>query len=88
MGFVRPVSGGCKRVRGYSQAFFPPTWHHEKYTQRQSASESGQDHQHQRRFPERAKKEMHRNRLLVIQCKSKKGKKNGCLKQPREIFHW
>ena len=71
--------------RGFT--VLPPARHHSDDPDRDSCAECHQHHQYQRCTPLRSEEEVHYHVALVIQRKCKKGKKNGCLEQPQEVFH-
>ena len=45
-----------------------------------------QQHQHQRCLPLGAEEQVQRDGLLVVQREGEKGKKNGCVEQPHQVF--
>ena len=77
---IRLVQLGC------GAALFPPARHHNQHACNQTANESSQNDQYQRCLPERAKEKVHGDGLLVVERKGEQGEKNGCFKQPQQVF--
>lgn len=69
----------------------PPPRNHAKRADQYAGCKNRQHNQHLGRTPLCAKEKVHSGVLLVVQCESKQGEKNGRfkhpLKQPHEMFH-